>query len=91
MKYKTFSAIILNRFEALNLRLLSTMGNVRRRPVLTGSPTGGSSAATPAAVEGDDPMLGVGKSSTPASPKPQANTPQAAGKAGGKKKKKGKK
>ncbi|KAL1411145.1 hypothetical protein Q8F55_002095 [Vanrija albida] len=88
IKYKTFSAIILNRFEALNLRLLSSITNARRRaPVLTGSGSGG--AGTPVA-EGDDPLKAAAGSG---SNTPQRKgTPAAGGAAGGagKKKKKGK-
>jgi len=95
LQYKSFSAIILNRFESLNLRLLSNIGNVRRRvPVLSG----GSSAATPA-VEGDDPIAAAVKSgpaSGTATPAIGASSPAptpapAAGGGGKKKKKKGKK
>lgn len=86
--YKTYSAIILNRFESLNLRLLSSMGNVRRRPaaaVLSTLSGGSSGVASPAAVEGDDPMSGL---KVPASTAPPAQASTGA-KAGGKKKKKG--
>lgn len=80
--YKTHSAIILNRFEALNLRLLSQMANVKRRPVL--SPPNVSGAATPTTQMEDDPMGSPRKGS----PAPQAQQQQAAGGGGGKKKKK---
>ncbi|TXT13708.1 hypothetical protein VHUM_01075 [Vanrija humicola] len=87
IKYKTFSAIILNRFESLNLRLLSSITNARRHaPVLGGS--GSAGAGTPT-VEGDDPLKGGSGSNTPQ----RKGTPAATGGAGGaagKKKKKGK-
>ena len=88
--YKTHSAIILNRFESLNLRLLSSIANVRRRPVLDTSSSTPRAAGTPA-LEGDDPMTGAAPGAgtpTPASP-PPGSPKKAAGK-GGKKKKKGK-
>lgn len=85
--YKTHSAIILNRFETLNNRLLSTIANARRRAPasvpLLGS--GSAGAGTPA-LEGDDPMAGSGA----ASPAPGTPKPAAAGGGGKKKKKKGK-
>jgi len=94
--YKTFSSIILNRFEALNLRLLSQIANVRpkARPINTGS----GDAGTPAAVaDEDDPMLGTGPADAAkgaaAAGIERTGTPAGASKAGGggKKKKKGKK
>jgi signal recognition particle subunit SRP9 len=94
--YKTFSSIILNRFEALNLRLLSQIANVRpkARPINTGS-----GAGTPAAVaDEDDPMLGTGATDAAkgvaGSGIERTGTPAGGSKAGGgggKKKKKGKK
>lgn len=88
--YKTFSAIILNRFEALNSRLLSQIANVKPKPreVLELPPSGAARAGTPAiegAADGDDPMTGGAATSTPV---PEAK--KAAG-GGNKKKKKGKK
>lgn len=88
--YKTHSAIILNRFESLNLRLLSQMANVKRRAVL--SPPTQSGAATPATpMTEDDPMGSPKKGASPrkGSPAPQAQ-PQQGGGGGKKKKKKGK-
>jgi signal recognition particle subunit SRP9 len=89
--YKTFSSIVLNRFEALNLRLLSQIANVKPKPrpsipVPAGIERAGTPrrAGTPGA-EGDDPMEGRERAGTPAA----AQTPGGAG-AGGKKKKKGK-
>lgn len=90
--YKTHSAIILNRFEALNLRLLSQMANVKRRALL--SPPTQSGQATPVTpMTEDDPMgspkKGGGASPRKGSPAPQAQ-PQQGGGGGKKKKKKGK-
>lgn len=39
LKYKTYSSIILNRFEALNLRLLTSMASPRERAVPTTTTT----------------------------------------------------
>lgn len=82
--YKTHSAIILNRFETLNHRLLSTIANARRRaPAVPLLGSGSAGAGTPA-VEGDDPMAGSGAvSPPPGTPKPAAGGAK-------KKKKKGK-
>lgn len=88
IKYKTFSAIILNRFESLNLRLLSSITNARRRaPVVVGS--GSAGAGTPTA-ERDDPLKAAAGSgsNTPQRKGTPAATPGAGG--AGKKKKKGK-
>jgi signal recognition particle subunit SRP9 len=89
--YKTHSAIILNRFESLNLRLLSQMANVKRRAVL--SPPTQSGQATPATpMTEDDPMGSPkkgGSSPRKGSPAPQAQ-PATGGGGGKKKKKKGK-
>lgn len=86
--YKTFSAIILNRFELLNSRLLSQIANVKPKPrELLEVPTiGEGRAGTPgvegSAADGDDPMTGT-------TPAPPVETKKVGG--GGKKKKKGKK
>jgi signal recognition particle subunit SRP9 len=94
--YKTFSSIILNRFEALNLRLLSQIANVRpkARPINTGAGDAGTPAAVP---DEDDPMMSTGvadatKGAAGAGIE-RTGTPAGASKAGGggKKKKKGKK
>jgi signal recognition particle subunit SRP9 len=86
--YKTFSAIILNRFEALNTRLLSQVANVKPkvRETLDLPPTGEARAGTPAVetTGGDDPMTGGGATTAEAK-----KDDKKAG--GGKKKKKGKK
>jgi signal recognition particle subunit SRP9 len=98
LMYKSFSSIILNRFESLNLRLLSQIANVRPKarllPVAGGS-NEPSRAGTPG-LEGDDPMVGTGagkeekkeeKAGPPAGEGKQGGGGQGAG---GKKKKKGK-
>lgn len=93
--YKTFSAIILNRFEMLNSRLISQIANVKPKPreLLEVPTTGGDRAGTPgvegtaAAGGGDDPMTGGGASTATA----PSDTKKAGGGGGGKKKKKGKK
>ncbi|BEJ15119.1 hypothetical protein CspHIS471_0408860 [Cutaneotrichosporon sp. HIS471] len=84
LMYKTHSAIILNRFETLNHRLLSTIANARRRAPTAPLLNSGSGGAGTPAVEGDDPMVGSGVASpaAPGTPKP---APAAEG---GKKKKK---
>jgi signal recognition particle subunit SRP9 len=88
--YKTFSAIILNRFEALNSRLLSQVGNVKPKPRATlDVPTiADGRAGTPLgeAAGGDDPMTGAGAGTTA---EPKKDEKKAGG--GGKKKKKSKK
>lgn len=88
--YKTFSAIILNRFEALNSRLLSQIANVKPKPreLLVVPAADEGRAGTPgleAGGDGDDPMTGTTAAAT--------STPVELKKAGGggKKKKKGKK
>lgn len=88
--YKTFSAIILNRFEALNTRLLSQVANVKPKPreVLELPPAGEGRAGTPAVdapAGGDDPMTGGGATAGEG----KKDDKKAGG--GGKKKKKGKK
>jgi signal recognition particle subunit SRP9 len=88
--YKTFSAIILNRFEALNTRLLSQVANVKPKPreLLELPPTGEGRAGTPVvegATGGDDPMTGGGVAAIEG----KKDDKKAGG--GGKKKKKGKK
>lgn len=95
--YKTFSAIILNRFELLNSRLIAQIANVKPKPreLLEIPTTGGERAGTPgvegtaAGVGGDDPMTGGGTTTTAAST--SADAKKAGGGGGGKKKKKGKK
>ncbi|WVW79386.1 hypothetical protein I302_101355 [Kwoniella bestiolae CBS 10118] len=89
IKYKSHSSIILNRFESLNLRLLTQMSNTRpKRPIPTLS--GGSGLGTPAA---ETPERG----GTPApeesvvNDKSQGGQNTKTGGGGGKKKKKGKK
>ncbi|GMK57133.1 hypothetical protein CspeluHIS016_0309730 [Cutaneotrichosporon spelunceum] len=85
LMYKTHSAIILNRFETLNHRLLSTIANARRRAPTAALLNSGSAGAGTPAVEGDDPMTGPGV----ASPAQAPGTPKPAPAAeGGKKKKK---
>ncbi|WOO81458.1 Signal recognition particle protein [Vanrija pseudolonga] len=93
IKYKTFSAIILNRFESLNLRLLSSITNARRRaPLVVGS--GSAGAGTPTA-ERDDPLKAGAAGSGSNTPQ-RKGTPAATAGGGatgggaGKKKKKGK-
>ncbi|WVF65497.1 hypothetical protein IAT40_000225 [Kwoniella sp. CBS 6097] len=49
IKYKSHSSIILNRFESLNLRLLTQMSNSKRRPQTQSQP---SSAPVPVLVAG---------------------------------------
>lgn len=66
LKYKTYSSIILNRFEALNLRLLTSMASPRARavPVATPIPAAGAEEVAPMASEqktGVDPAAGTGK------------------------------
>lgn len=91
--YKTFSAIILNRFEMLNSRLISQIANVKPKPrELLEVPTTGERAGTPGVegtattTSGDDPLTGGGGAAPSA---PAAADTRKAG--GGKKKKKGKK
>jgi signal recognition particle subunit SRP9 len=86
--YKTFSAIILNRFEALNSRLLSQVANVKPKPrELLEVPTTEARAGTPSGeAAGDDPMTGAGAALATDGKKDEK---KATG--GGKKKKKGKK
>jgi signal recognition particle subunit SRP9 len=74
--YKTFSAIILNRFEALNLRLLSQIANVKRRP--TQAPIAKEEMEVDREREGTPAPSAVAVAGTTGTP------------AGGKKKKKGK-
>jgi signal recognition particle subunit SRP9 len=50
--YKTFSAIILNRFETLNLRLLSQMANIPRAPTSTAAASGSAAATAPIGASG---------------------------------------
>jgi signal recognition particle subunit SRP9 len=87
--YKTFSAIILNRFEMLNTRLLSQVANVKPKPrEVLAVPTTEARAGTPAgegAAGGDDPMNGTGAVTTAEGKKDEKKA------GGGKKKKKGKK
>jgi signal recognition particle subunit SRP9 len=91
--YKSFSSIILNRFESLNVRLLSQIAN--SKPRIRTSATPGPSTEIGVGGE-DDPMLGTAekgreRSGTPAvgaGGSAVAGAPGAGG--GGKKKKKGK-
>mgnify|MGYP006876499266 CR=1 FL=1 len=87
--YKTFSSIILNRFEALNLRLLSQISNVRPKTRPLALTADSTRAGTPVPEDGDDPMgaaVADGKEGA------QASVPSGGAKSGGggKKKKKGK-
>ncbi|KAJ9095629.1 hypothetical protein QFC21_005500 [Naganishia friedmannii] len=79
LKYKTYSSIILNRFESLNLRLLTSMASPRVRAVPTIAPTA-TSAPTEDKVEGNSSAEAM-----------TVATGGAAGKSASKKKKKGKK
>ncbi|KAK4687692.1 signal recognition particle subunit SRP9, partial [Tremellales sp. Uapishka_1] len=93
IKYKTHSAIILNRFESLNTRLLSNIANLRPR---TRPPPGTETGTgTPAVGAGEDgAMLGgdVEKVESAAAVKAgSGNTGTSTPGGGGKKKKKGKK
>jgi signal recognition particle subunit SRP9 len=86
--YKTFSAIILNRFEMLNTRLLSQVANVKPKPrEVLAVPTTEARAGTPAGegAAGGDPMTGTGAATTAEVKKDEKKA------GGGKKKKKGKK
>jgi hypothetical protein len=88
--YKTFSAIILNRFEAFNNRLLTQISNTKSRTRLPAQISReGAGLLSPGAGgrEEDDPMSGVGAAAagTPAregTPAPTGNPGQAQ-KAGG--------
>lgn len=91
--YKTFSAIILNRFESLNSRLLAQIANVKPRPreLLDIPAVGEGRAGTPGVEgggDGDDPMNGGAAGAGASTPVPDTKK---AGGGGGKKKKKGKK
>ncbi|KAI5454381.1 hypothetical protein NCC49_004436 [Naganishia albida] len=79
LKYKTYSSIILNRFEALNLRLLTSMASLRARA----SPAVITPAAT--ADETVTPVTGTSEQ------KSAVDTGAGTGKSASKKKKKGKK
>jgi signal recognition particle subunit SRP9 len=88
--YKTFSAIILNRFEMLNTRLLSQVANVKPKPRETlAVPTTEARAGTPLGdgPARDDPMNGVGAGATTTTEGKKDEKKSG----GGKKKKKGKK
>ena len=88
--YKTFSSIILNRFEALNLRLLAQMTNARPPTRAVDIREQKEMRAMSPGVGEDEPMDGTsgnapGRTGTP------VGTPAKAGGAGAaKKKKKGK-
>ncbi|WVQ81277.1 hypothetical protein IAT38_003400 [Cryptococcus sp. DSM 104549] len=93
LKYKTFSSIILNRFDSLNLRLLSAMTNTRARPrpaalaaVAADTPERGSTPA-PAAGGAEEAAAGAGTGGAGAG---GAGQTPAKTNTGGKKKKKGK-
>jgi len=88
--YKTFSAIILNRFELLNSRLLSQVANVKPKPrEMLAVPTADARAGTPLGdgAAGDDPMTGAGSGPTTTTEGKKDDKKAGAGK----KKKKGKK
>ncbi|WVR09030.1 hypothetical protein IAU60_006090 [Kwoniella sp. DSM 27419] len=101
IKYKSHSSIILNRFEALNLRLLTSMSNSKRRSTTAASGAApgmgsGSGAGTPG-LEGPErggtPAPGAGLAGVEDATGPgQLQGQQTPGtkSAGGKKKKKGK-
>lgn len=104
--YKTFSSIILNRFETLNLRLLSQMANLPRQTIPSSSllppaGVGQGRAGTPMEVDDErERRAGTPAIDTPAGGKGGAVAGNAGGGAqgggtpggtGGKKKKKGKK
>jgi len=85
IKYKTFSSIILNRFESLNIRLLNRIANIRprARPALPEStPAGGAVGG----VDEEEAMNGMpGRGGTPArggTPVPTAKGGAAAGPGG---------
>ncbi|KAJ9114627.1 hypothetical protein QFC22_005500 [Naganishia vaughanmartiniae] len=82
LKYKTYSSIILNRFESLNLRLLTSMASLRARAASTIAP-----AAASAPMEGKVEGSSVAEPTTTGA----AVTAGATGKSASKKKKKGKK
>lgn len=101
--YKSFSSIILNRFEALNVRLLSQIANARPRIRISATPgpsTDIGRGATPGlGSTEDDPMLGkvvVGedkgreRSGTPGVKGVVEGASTGGASGGGKKKKKGK-
>ncbi|WVQ75547.1 hypothetical protein IAR50_005174 [Cryptococcus sp. DSM 104548] len=96
IKYKTFSSIILNRFDSLNLRLLSSMSNTRARPKLLPTASAAETperGGTPApAAAGADEQFQVGQNQSKDTAGGQAQG-QGASNSGGnkKKKKKGKK
>ncbi|ODN74476.1 hypothetical protein L202_06861 [Cryptococcus amylolentus CBS 6039] len=95
LKYKTFSSIILNRFDSLNLRLLTSMSNTRARPKLptTSATETPEREGTPApAAAGADEQSQAGQTQSNATAGGQAQG-QGASNSGGnkKKKKKGKK
>ncbi|WWC73073.1 uncharacterized protein I206_107038 [Kwoniella pini CBS 10737] len=91
IKYKSFSSIILNRFDSLNLRLLNQMSNSRRKTIIgvnntlnVDTPERGVTPALEENTMNDKQIVGGGGISTP-------GQGQSQGKSGGKKKKKGKK
>jgi signal recognition particle subunit SRP9 len=89
--YKSFSSIILNRFESLNLRLLSQIANTKPKARLLAGGLGSgepSRAGTPGVgVVEDEPMTGTG---TTGEVEAEGKGGAGGGGGGGKKKKKGK-
>ncbi|ORY28773.1 signal recognition particle, SRP9/SRP14 subunit [Naematelia encephala] len=82
--YKTFSSIVLNRFESLNLRLLSQMANVKPRArISTGLVGAPERSGTPGVDE-------VGERGSTPAPEGKRATGTATPGGAGKKKKKGK-
>ncbi|RSH95022.1 hypothetical protein EHS25_000107 [Saitozyma podzolica] len=102
LMYKSFSSIILNRFESLNLRLLSQIANTKPKARLLAGGLGSgepSRAGTPGVgVVEDEPMTGTGTTGEVEAEKPPPKTEGKGGAGGGggggggggKKKKKGK-
>ncbi|WWC63999.1 uncharacterized protein I303_106605 [Kwoniella dejecticola CBS 10117] len=96
IKYKSYSSIILNRFESLNLKLLTQMSNSRRKPIPV-STLGISTPNAETPERGGTPALenAASASNDKATPAGAGGTAQVQnqgqGKSGGKKKKKGKK
>ncbi|WWD21299.1 hypothetical protein CI109_105783 [Kwoniella shandongensis] len=91
IKYKTFSSIILNRFESLNLRLLTKMSN-RTRIAPPPTTTAAQSLAIDTPERGGTPAPEEGAGSGAGAAVTGTGTPagKTGGGAGGKKKKKGK-
>ncbi|TFK66847.1 signal recognition particle, SRP9/SRP14 subunit [Pluteus cervinus] len=88
IKFKTYSSIFLNRFEALNLSLMQKMQNRRPEPPVhapVSLQAQGHAATTSTDMQGDDAGAHPAPSAAP------SVTPAATAAAGGVKKKKGKK